>query len=326
MSELSEQSVVNRLDLTLELVNTDKREASESEVTLTDIVVSPYENKEITVPDHLTTEHSNSLVESGHEQPGTDDLELNSLLSTYDVLPDVPESIMTIGTQSEAIGAEFKATVKELQLPDTFDVQKLINFNDDHFSQPELLGPNFTTQELYHAVENRVGKFKTGLKMSQSEKERLVMEIVQLRLQIQELQESHGEAPASKVVLGHRLLRKGKSPGIKRHCDHCKTIIWCIIQTWYQCEGCKYSCHRKCVSFVSRTCPLTKATDMKFITDICPERGLSDQQYKCVECRRKISFQPKGAVSDAHLCDYTGHYYCDNCHWNDVFYSCPNYT
>ena len=138
MSELSEQSVVNRLDLTLDLVNTDKREASESEVTLTEIVVSPYENKEIKVPDHLTTEHSNSLVESGHEQPGTDDLELNSLLSTYDVLPDVPESIMTIGTQSEAIGAEFKATVKELQLPDTFDVQKLINFNDDHFSQPEV--------------------------------------------------------------------------------------------------------------------------------------------------------------------------------------------
>ena len=25
-----------------------------------------------------------------------------------------------------------------------------------------------------------------------------------------------------------------------------------------------------------------------------------------------------GGVSEARLCDYTGYYYCDNCHWNDT--------
>jgi hypothetical protein len=91
-----------------------------------------------------------------------------------------------------------------------------------------------------------------------------------------------------------------------------------MIFTVFCISGCKYSCHRKCVGFVCRTCPLTKATDMKFTTAICPEQGLSDQQYKCADCCRKISFQPKGAMSDARLCDYTGHYYCDSCHWNDM--------
>jgi hypothetical protein len=230
--EPSEDSVVKGPDLTLGAVNNDRRETCESEeVTLVDTEVSQYENMEMAEPNHVA-----NGIDRGHEQPGTDNMDLDYLLSTYDLLPDIPENTVTTGTQSEAIGAEFEATVKELQLQNAVDVQKLINFNDDHFSQPELLGPNATTQELYHAVENRVSKFKTGLDMSQSEKEKLLMEIVQLRLQIQELQ-SYDETPASKVVLGHKLLRKSKSPGIKRHCDHCKTIIWCIIQTWYQCEG-----------------------------------------------------------------------------------------
>ncbi|CAG0886776.1 unnamed protein product [Cyprideis torosa] len=45
---------------------------------------------------------------------------------------------------------------------------------------------------------------------------------------------------------------------------------------------------------------------------ICPERGLSRQKFRCAECKISI------AHAQRRLCDYTGLYYCLNCHWGDT--------
>lgn len=57
----------------------------------------------------------------------------------------------------------------------------------------------------------------------------------------------------------------------------------------------------------------TKELNHRFvILDICVEQSLSDQEYKCNDCKELISFET------SLLCDYDGHYYCRNCHNNDL--------
>ena len=45
---------------------------------------------------------------------------------------------------------------------------------------------------------------------------------------------------------------------------------------------------------------------------VCPEVGLSKQDFKCAECGDQITF------SNSRICDYDGMYYCFSCHWNDM--------
>jgi len=49
--------------------------------------------------------------------------------------------------------------------------------------------------------------------------------------------------------------------------------------------------------------------------EICPEKGLLHQGFKCFDCHRSIGV---GIFGEARLCDYTGHYYCFECHLNDL--------
>lgn len=48
------------------------------------------------------------------------------------------------------------------------------------------------------------------------------------------------------------------------------------------------------------------------VLSICPEIGLSKQDFKCAECRVSITF------ANSRICDYDGRYYCYSCHWNDT--------
>ena len=45
------------------------------------------------------------------------------------------------------------------------------------------------------------------------------------------------------------------------------------------------------------------------IMKICPEVGLSGQEFRCGECKGLIS------PLNSRLCDYSGLYYCQNCHF-----------
>uniref|UniRef100_A0A0L8I547 RING-type domain-containing protein n=1 Tax=Octopus bimaculoides TaxID=37653 RepID=A0A0L8I547_OCTBM len=59
------------------------------------------------------------------------------------------------------------------------------------------------------------------------------------------------------------------------------------------------------------------AQGQSIITDICPERGLSLQKFRCVDCREPTEFQSNQGWSKPRLCDYSGLYYCELCHWGD---------
>lgn len=64
----------------------------------------------------------------------------------------------------------------------------------------------------------------------------------------------------------------------------------------------------------------------RIILKICPEIGLSNQEFRCAECRVPISPSPSSSttkdgckiVSKPRLCDYSGLYFCENCHMNDT--------
>lgn len=49
---------------------------------------------------------------------------------------------------------------------------------------------------------------------------------------------------------------------------------------------------------------------------MCPERGLTYQHFRCALCNR--AFSPTPQPVEARLCDYSGLYYCPECHHNDL--------
>ncbi|XP_075795920.1 differentially expressed in FDCP 8 homolog isoform X2 [Pelodiscus sinensis] len=124
------------------------------------------------------------------------------------------------------------------------------------------------------------------------------------------------EEPNLRVLLEHRFYKE-KSKSVKQTCDKCSAIIWGLIQTWYTCTGCYYRCHSKCLNLITKPCVRSKVSHQaEYELNICPETGLDSQDYRCAECRAPISL--RGVPSEARQCDYTGLYYCSNCHWNDL--------
>lgn len=152
------------------------------------------------------------------------------------------------------------------------------------------------------------------------ERKWLVRRLIELRLRAQELRETSDENLfETYVILGHHFVPQ------KYHiitsgpvyCDHCSGAIWAMLQSWYMCSDCKFSCHWKCLNNVCRVCVHVVASEAGGYThtkDICPEQGLSKQSYRCAECKVRITF--KSAWVEPRLCDYSGLYYCQRCHWN----------
>lgn len=48
---------------------------------------------------------------------------------------------------------------------------------------------------------------------------------------------------------------------------------------------------------------------------VCPEKGLTDQQFRCFKCNRAFNQSPS---VEPRLCDYDGLYYCSHCHNRDT--------
>lgn len=95
------------------------------------------------------------------------------------------------------------------------------------------------------------------------------------------------------VILGHHFVDyQAKSiPTTKQHCDNCTGIIWSVVQASYICIDCNFCVHHKCVTNVIRVCANVVASERKEpLDEICPENGLSFQQYKCAECTHSLSF------------------------------------
>ncbi|TKR78329.1 hypothetical protein L596_019149 [Steinernema carpocapsae] len=149
-----------------------------------------------------------------------------------------------------------------------------------------------------------------------------VMErLVELRMEMQVLKETKtGLETTDKMihkVVGHEFVLQpanGRNP----YCEACMSTIWRLIQKWRRCRICGYRSHDKCLESVRRTCVGVKVARPGFElrSDICKERGLALQNYKCAECKHPLSFD-KGADLEPRLCDYDGQYYCPFCHYND---------
>ncbi|VDI80656.1 Hypothetical predicted protein [Mytilus galloprovincialis] len=199
---------------------------------------------------------------------------------------------------------------------DEITINAELGLAEDHFSHPEGHFGLSNHEELEMAIEN----CKEMISIAQPHSDRmknLVQKLIQLRLKLQELKE--GPEPVSsdiKIVLGHKFTIQ-ESRNAKHYCEKCNAMILGVIQAWLRCADCGYSCHEKCVNGIKRTCASLKVAENGiFCLSICPDRGLSAQNYRCAECRSHISF--KSGFSEPRLCDYSGNYYCELCHWNDT--------
>ncbi|XP_058792983.1 differentially expressed in FDCP 8 homolog isoform X2 [Phymastichus coffea] len=179
------------------------------------------------------------------------------------------------------------------------------------------------------------------------ERKWLVRRLIELRLRAQELRETSNEKFVETcVILGHHFSPQKYYIATTGsvYCDHCSGGIWTMLQSWYMCNDCGFNCHLKCMSSICRVCVHVIASEVggyTYTKDICPERGLSAQGYRCAECNIRITFISKyiyklqatskglslscfgspfkytesGSI-EPKLCDYSGLYYCHRCHWN----------
>nr|XP_033798653.1 differentially expressed in FDCP 8 homolog isoform X2 [Geotrypetes seraphini] len=186
---------------------------------------------------------------------------------------------------------------------------------EDHFSRPEGLILASDIQQLQQAIEECKQMILELPEHSERQKD-AVVRLIHLRLKLQELKDPNEDEPNIQILLEHRFFKE-KSKSVKQTCDKCSAIIWGLIQTWYTCTGCYYRCHSKCLNLITKSCVRSKVSHQaEYELNICPETGLDSQDYRCTECRAPVSL--RAVPSEARQCDYTGQYYCSNCHWNDL--------
>ncbi|XP_064094869.1 differentially expressed in FDCP 8 homolog A-like isoform X2 [Macrobrachium nipponense] len=233
---------------------------------------------------------------------------------------DHPQSDQSPGTDSEMAAEEAAINIE-------------LGITEDHFCRPE---EGYFEQSL-EELEGSVEKCKTLIlqcEESSTRRRALVHKLIQLRLRVQEANESIEIASSGVVCLMNHHFQPLKPPlarASKEFCDQCANIIWGVIHVSYRCTLCGYRCHGRCVNRVRRRCASVKVNEeASYILSICPEVGLSAQNYRCAECRRLITnkyfrvFKKNGkevqrkenAWSEPRRCDYSGLYYCPACHWN----------
>ncbi|KAK0417458.1 hypothetical protein QR680_013020 [Steinernema hermaphroditum] len=218
---------------------------------------------------------------------------------------------------SNDFSCQLDAEEAELNEDDCFvDLQIVDMIEKERRQNPELdrMG------ELAVAVEYCKSRL-TDRSDSGVNRKQVMQRLVELRMEMQLLKETRtGLETSDKMVArvgGHEFVLQpvnGRNP----YCEACMSTIWRIIQQWRRCRVCGYRSHEKCIERVRRTCAGVKAARPGFElkTDICKERGLAFQNYKCAECKHPLSFE-KGANFEPRLCDMEGLYYCRFCHYND---------
>ncbi|XP_005091069.2 differentially expressed in FDCP 8 homolog [Aplysia californica] len=194
-----------------------------------------------------------------------------------------------------------------------------LGLSEDHFSHPQGHFGLSDVEELELAIDNCKELIREAAQGSDKQKN-LVLKLVQLRIKLQEIKE--GPEPVAenvKVILSHKMMLKSSRTS-KYYCEKCNGSIWGMLQAWYRCTECGYRCHEKCLQQILRTCAKARVLqNPTLIMDLCPREpnGLASQSYRCGECRSAISF--KSGMSEPRMCDYSGRYYCEYCHWNDSF-------
>ncbi|EFO20710.2 Def8 protein [Loa loa] len=158
------------------------------------------------------------------------------------------------------------------------------------------------------------------------ERMQLMGKLVQYQLELDALKEELSD-PVQRIralraitVMGHQFSLQSAT-GRNPYCEVCLSTIWRLIQRYRRCNNCGFRSHDKCVQHVLRYCANIKANNIFFRPriEICEERGLDLQNYKCAECHHPLQFDGT-TDGEPRLCDYNGHYYCPRCHWNDEWF------
>jgi len=159
---------------------------------------------------------------------------------------------------------------------------------------------------------------------SQARKD-LVHKLIRLRIKKEDLENrKYFQLPGELESLGHNFV-----PGDIKHtrvifCDECGGTLWHLLQTVYSCKTCSHLVHAHCMNNLKRKCVgafLNNFEDEEeygyydgsLLFRICPELSLAEQNFSCSECDHQFR-----QFSDARLCDYTGRFYCSNCHWGGL--------
>ncbi|XP_016914886.1 differentially expressed in FDCP 8 homolog isoform X2 [Apis cerana] len=246
------------------------------------------------------------MIDTKNNANGTYDCNQESRIRTdsSDTMPSTPSSSSDYMTGEADDSSESKAVIP-------FSLK----------SVETVLSLSKATSEEY--LKDMIEKCKQMVLESaecSDERKWLVRRLIELRLRVQEFRElSEANLLETQVILGHHLIPQKYyiTTSGPVYCDHCSGTIWTMLQSWYMCNDCKFCCHWKCLNNICRVCVHVVASEAggyTYTKDICPEQGLSNQGYRCAECKTRITF--KSAWIEPRLCDYTGLYYCQRCHWN----------
>ncbi|XP_022669015.1 differentially expressed in FDCP 8 homolog [Varroa destructor] len=202
--------------------------------------------------------------------------------------------------------------------------QSMFSINEEHFAGLEGIFSSINTEsELELAIE----KCKQMILDSEEHSDKrynLIGKLIDLRWKLQEMR--HGpQTPSleeSFTIMGHVFVSCSLEDS-DSFCEKCCTRIWDFvnigINQYYTCDKCRYKCHQRCLNSITRSCAYLK--EHKYELQLCPEMGLSVQQFKCQECRS--SLMPPGPLrllpqmeAARRLCDSCGRWFCNRCHWN----------
>jgi len=184
---------------------------------------------------------------------------------------------------------------------------------------------SFGSLELEDIQEAILGVKKTILEteVESDARKDLVHKLIRLRIKKEDLENKLFLQPGELESGGHNLVPVGEMRQANRglYCDQCGGGAWPLLQTLYSCKVCSHLVHHVCLSNISRRCVGAYLAnfdddqqygyyDGSLLFRICPELSLAEQGYRCSECH-----VPFTSLGQARLCDYTGHYFCYNCHW-----------
>eukprot|EP00055_Hartaetosiga_balthica_P008772 m.33664 g.33664 ORF g.33664 m.33664 type:complete len:1234 (-) comp6465_c0_seq1:2610-6311(-) len=115
-------------------------------------------------------------------------------------------------------------------------------------------------------------------------------------------------------VNGHKFVITTIPPRQERPCEVCNRPLKVLIMSSrpMECIKCHLWVHKRCHTNVPRLCVSLNHPLTSVITDICPNKGLFAQNYKCAGCFADVGFH--SMFDTPKLCDYTGRYYCSACH------------
>jgi hypothetical protein len=120
-------------------------------------------------------------------------------------------------------------------------------------------------------------------------------------------------------VRGHHFVLRPLPAKFEGDCEVCARPLKVLIKASrrMQCVHCKLNVHKRCHASIARQCVAQRERLEGLLTDICPDRGLCAQGYKCAECSVDVGFG--GFFGPPPLiCDYTGRYYCQDCHKGEL--------